>query len=409
MGNLKGKNMKSTIADRISLIHPSAIRSVQKKILAKKGVISFAAGLPDAELFPVEAFQKATNKVFDKNGKQAMQYGMSQGFIPLIEMLVKRMEIKQRIKTTTKNVVISTGAQQGLFLAAMALLNEGDTVVAENPSYLGAFNEFRGFGAKFCGIDVDEHGMDLQQLEERLQNEKSIKLIYVIPNYQNPTGKSWSQQRRKDFMKLVSKYDIYVIEDDPYGELCFDNDLQMPLKSMDTKGQVIYLGSFSKILSPGLRVGWICSNDEISEKMELLKQGIDLQSSEFIQHQVYCLLQEMNLEQHLSDVNKVYSEKCKLLLQKLSEINVEGLNFTKPTGGMFVWIELPYYMNSSELIDDAIDAGVAFIPGQYFFVDENRTNTLRLNFTTVNQEQIIKGVSILKNLLEKIAGDHHGR
>ena len=398
--------MKNAVADRISLIHPSAIRSVQKKIAAKEGVISFAAGLPAADLFPVEEFHRATDKVFEKEGRKAMQYGMSQGFMPLIKELVKRMEVKQHIKSEPADIVISTGSQQGLFLSAMALLNEGDTAVAENPSYLGAFNAFRGFGAKFCGVDVDDEGMDLKQLEENLEKDKTIKLIYVIPNYQNPTGKSWSQQRRQDFMALVSKYPIYVVEDDPYGELCFDNNLQMPLKSMDTKGQVIYLGSFSKILSPGLRVAWICSNNDIAEKMELLKQGIDLQSSEFTQHQVYRLLKEINIDDHIDKVNKVYGKKCQLLLDKLSEINVAGLTYTKPTGGMFVWLELPDYMNSSELIDAAIDAGVAFIPGQYFFVDENVTNTIRLNFTTVDEAQIIKGAEILKNFLEKIEADH---
>lgn len=391
--------MENAIADRISLIHPSAIRSVQKKIAAKQGVISFAAGLPAADLFPVEDFHRATNKVFENNGQQAMQYGMSQGFMPLIEMLVERMAAKQKIQTTPANVVISTGAQQGLFLSAMALLNEGDTVVAENPSYLGAFNAFRGFGAKFCGVDVDDEGLDLKQLKHALDTDESIKLIYVIPNYQNPTGKSWSQQRRKDFMALVSNYPVYIVEDDPYGELCFDNNPLMPLKSLDEKGQVIYLGSFSKVLSPGLRVAWVCANGDIAEKMELLKQAIDLQSSEFTQHQVYSLLTEINIDDHIEKINKVYGRKCQLLLEKLSEFNVKGLNYSQPTGGMFVWLELPKYMDSNQLIDDAIDAGVAFIPGQSFFVGDNVKNTIRLSFTTVSAAGIIKGMDILKDVL----------
>lgn len=392
--------MNNLVADRISLIHPSAIRAVQKKIMAKEGVISFAAGLPAADLFPVQAFQHATNTVFDQQGCKAMQYGMSQGYMPLIQALVKRMEIKQQIKSDASEVVISTGSQQGLFLSAMALLNEGDTVIAENPSYLGAFNAFRGFGAKFFGIDVDEEGMDLALLENKLDTDNSIKVIYVIPNYQNPTGKSWSQQRRKNFMDLVSRYPVMVIEDDPYGELCFDGNLQLPLKSMDTKGQVIYLGSLSKVLSPGLRVAWICSTPEMAQTMELLKQGIDLQSSEFTQHQVHRLLTEMNIDDHIARVSQVYGQKCRLLIEKLSEINVKGLKYTEPTGGMFVWVELPEYMNSSELIDAAIDAGVAYIPGQYFYVEENVTHTLRLNFTTVSDDQIIKGAEILKQFLQ---------
>lgn len=398
--------MKQVVADRINLIHPSAIRSVQKKIAAKDGVVSFAAGLPAADLFPVEEFRKATDKVFEVNGTKAMQYGMSQGYMPLIEKLVERMKEKNSIESDPSQIIISTGSQQGLFLSAMTILNSGDTVVAENPSYLGAFNAFRGFGAKFCGVDVDDEGMELTQLEENLKKDKSIKLIYVIPNYQNPTGKSWSEKRRHDFMDLVSQYPVYIVEDDPYGELCFDGNIQKPLKSMDKNNQVIYLGSFSKILSPGLRVAWVCSNTEIAQKMELLKQGIDLQSSEFTQHQVYNFLNEINIDNHIKKINKAYGSKCKLLLEKLSAIEIEGLNYTKPTGGMFVWLELPTYMNSSELIDDAIEAGVAFIPGQYFFVDENITNTVRLNFTTVSEENIIKGSKILKDFLLNIEAKH---
>jgi 2-aminoadipate transaminase len=398
--------MKQIVADRIDLIHPSAIRSVQKKIAAKDGVVSFAAGLPAADLFPVEEFRKATDKVFEVNGTKAMQYGMSQGYMPLIEKLVERMKKNNSIESDPSQVIISTGSQQGLFLSAMTLLNSGDTVVAENPSYLGAFNAFRGFGAQFCGVDVDDEGMELAQLEENLKNDKSIKLIYVIPNYQNPTGKSWSEKRRHDFMDLVSQYPVYVVEDDPYGDLCFDGNIQKPLKSMDKNNQVIYLGSFSKILSPGLRVAWVCSNTEIAQKMELLKQGIDLQSSEFTQHQVYNFLNEINIDDHIKKINKAYGSKCKLLLEKLSEIDIEGLKYTKPTGGMFVWLELPSYMNSSELIDDAINAGVAFIPGQYFFVDENITNTVRLNFTTVSEDDIIKGSKILKDFLKSVEAKH---
>jgi 2-aminoadipate transaminase len=398
--------MKQIVADRIDLIHPSAIRSVQKKIAAKDGVVSFAAGLPAADLFPVEEFRKATDKVFEVNGTKAMQYGMSQGYMPLIEKLVERMKKNNSIESDPSQVIISTGSQQGLFLSAMTLLNSGDTVVAENPSYLGAFNAFRGFGAQFCGVDVDDEGMELAQLEENLKNDKSIKLIYVIPNYQNPTGKSWSEKRRHDFMDLVSQYPVYVVEDDPYGDLCFDGNIQKPLKSMDKNNQVIYLGSFSKILSPGLRVAWVCSNTEIAQKMELLKQGIDLQSSEFTQHQVYNFLNEINIDDHIKKINKAYGSKCKLLLEKLSKIDIEGLKYTKPTGGMFVWLELPSYMNSSELIDDAINAGVAFIPGQYFFVDENITNTVRLNFTTVSEDDIIKGSKILKDFLKSVEAKH---
>ena len=201
-------------------------------------------------------------------------------------------------------------------------------------------------------------------------------------------------------MTLIAKYPVYVIEDDPYGELCFDDNPQMPLKSIDQKDQVVYLGSFSKTLSPGLRVAWACSNNEISQTMELLKQGIDLQSSEFTQHQVYSLLNETNFDDHINKISQVYGQKCQLMLEKLGEIKIEGFTYTKPTGGMFVWLELPSNINSNELIDTAIDAGVAYIPGQYFFLDENITNTIRLSFTTLSEEDILRGLDILKGVLE---------
>jgi 2-aminoadipate transaminase len=394
--------MEKKLAERLGSIHASAIRGVQKKIAAKEGVISFAAGLPAADLFPVDDFRAATATVFEQSGGQAMQYGMTLGYQPLIDLLVERMQETENIEADAAEIIVTTGSQQGLFLSAMTLIDEGDYVVAENPSYLGAFNACRAFGAKFCGVDVDDEGIDLEQLKAQLESNPKMKLLYVIPNYQNPTGKSWSEQRRKDFMALVANYSVYVIEDNPYGEVCFDGNSFSTLKSLDTRGQVIYLGSFSKILSPGLRVAWVCADSEIIEKMELVKQGVDLQSSEFTQHQVYAFIKEGKLQPHIEKINAVYGKKCALMLQELKKIDIEGFKISEPTGGMFIWAELPEYMDSDQLVDAAIDYGVAYIPGKYFFVDENVNNSIRLNFTTVSEEQIVSGVKLFKDFLHTV-------
>ncbi|MEG0779197.1 MAG: PLP-dependent aminotransferase family protein [Oscillospiraceae bacterium] len=386
---------------RMDRVKASAIRAVQKRIASKQGVISFAAGLPDPDLFPMADMTAATDKLMAEQGKAALQYGMTKGYGPLLDLLVKRMLEKEGVTCTAENIAVTTGSQQGLALAGMMFIDEGDIVVAENPSYLGGINACRPYGPTFMGVDTDDDGMVIADLERVLQENPRVKLIYVIPNFQNPTGKAWTLERRQQFMEVVSHYDVIVLEDNPYGEIRFKGAHIPCLKTMDKKGQVMYLGSFSKILSPGLRVAWICASPEIATMAERLKEGLDLQCSQFSQMQVAAYLQDYDIEAHITEIQAAYKHRCDLMLETIEKTFPASVKYTRPEGGMFVWLELPADLDADGLLDEAIDAGVAYIPGEFFYANEGCKNTVRLNFTMVDDKQIVDGITILAGVLKK--------
>ncbi|MEG1682420.1 MAG: PLP-dependent aminotransferase family protein [Oscillospiraceae bacterium] len=386
---------------RMDRVKASAIRAVQKRIASKQGVISFAAGLPDPDLFPMADMTAATDKLMAEQGKAALQYGMTKGYGPLLDLLVKRMLEKEGVTCTAENIAVTTGSQQGLALAGMMFIDEGDIVVAENPSYLGGINACRPYGPTFMGVDTDDDGMVIADLERVLQENPRVKLIYVIPNFQNPTGKAWTLERRQQFMEVVSHYDVIVLEDNPYGEIRFKGAHIPCLKTMDKKGQVMYLGSFSKILSPGLRVAWICASPEIATMAERLKEGLDLQCSQFSQMQVAAYLRDYDIEAHITEIQAAYKHRCDLMLETIEKTFPASVKYTRPEGGMFVWLELPADLDADGLLDEAIDAGVAYIPGEFFYANEGCKNTVRLNFTMVDDKQIVDGITILAGVLKK--------
>lgn len=393
-------------ADRMNKVKASGIRSVQKKISGKKDVISFAAGLPDSRLFPLEELRETTDRILKENGEAALQYGMTKGYQPLIQMLAERMKEREGVVCGPENIIITTGSQQGLGMSAMALVNEGDIVLAENPTYLGAINACRPYGCSFMGVDTDDEGMDIEDLKKKLKENPQISLIYVIPNFQNPTGKSWSLERRKAFIEAISDYDLVVVEDNPYGDLRFSGDNLPSLKALDTQDKVIYLGSFSKILCPGLRVAWVCAKADIVEKLELLKQGIDLQSNELAQIQVYTYMKNYDMEEHIRKIREIYRQRCSFMLSQMEAELKEMLNFTRPDGGMFIWGELKSGADATTLLDEAVREGIAYIPGEYFYANEEdaRKNTMRLNFTLLDESQILEGIKRMKNVLRKTGG-----
>ena len=390
-------------ADRMKMIKASGIRSVQKKIAGKVNVVSFAAGLPDGSLFPINELRMLTDQILKDNGEAALQYGMTKGYQPLIELISDRMNVKENVLCDPENIIITTGSQQGLAMSAMAFVDEGDIVLAENPTYLGGINACRPYGCSFMGVDTDRDGIVIEDLKNKLEKHPQISMIYVIPNFQNPTGKSWSLERRKAFMEAIKDYDIVVVEDNPYGELRFSGEDLPSLKALDTQGKVIYLGSFSKILCPGLRVAWICAEKDIIEKFELLKQGIDLQSNELAQMQVYSYMKNCDIEEHIVHIREVYKTRCYYMLSEVEKNLGNLMNFTKPDGGMFIWGELKEDQDAGMLLDEAIREGVAYIPGEYFYANEesSRKNTMRLNFTLLNKDQISIGVKRLKKVIEK--------
>lgn len=388
---------------RMDRAKPSAIRSVQKRIASKPGVISFAAGLPDPALFPMEDLKKATMEMMERRGEQALQYGLSKGNPELLKLLVERMQKKEGVDTSVENIVITTGSQQGLAITAMLFLDEGDIVVAENPSYLGGINACRPYGCSFLGVDTDEDGIVIEDLERVLSENPKVKMLYVIPNFQNPTGRAWTLERRKHFMEVINRYDVVVVEDNPYGEIRFKGEHIPCLKSMDTLGKVIYLGSCSKILCPGLRVAWVCASAEYAQMYERMKESLDLQCNEFAQLQVVEYMRNYDVEAHILKIQAAYQKKCDLMLSKMEETFPSTVKFTRPEGGMFIWVELPEGLDADAILDEAIDIGVAYIPGEFFYANEGAKNTIRLNFTTVSEEQIEKGIALLAEVFCKYA------
>ena len=386
---------------RLERLKPSAIRAVQKKISAKGNVISFAAGLPDPDYFPVEDLKKATINMIDKNGTAAFQYGMTRGYGPLIEKIALRLKEKEEIDTTEENIIITTGSQQGLALAAMLFLDEGDIMVSENPSYLGAINAARPYGTDFIGVDTDDEGMDVEKLRKTLENNPTVKLVYVIPDFQNPTGKAWSLERRKDFMKVIRDFDVMVVEDNPYGEIRFQGDKIPSLKALDETNQVIYLGSFSKILSPGIRLAYMCADKDVITKAETIKEGWDLQCNQFTQLMVLEYLNNFDIDAHVNRIRETYRARCNKMLEGIEKEFPKNIKYTRPDGGMFIWAELPNNLSADEILDKALDNGVAYVPGASFFTDPGHCNTLRLNYTTVSEKEIEDGIKLLGQVLRE--------
>lgn len=393
-----------SFSKRMSRIKPSGIRAVQKRIAGKSDMISFAAGLPDPALYPLEDLRKAADTMLEKEGATAFAYGLTKGYGPLLDYLTDRMNNREHVECTKENICILSGSQQGLGLAAMTFLDEGDVVITENPSYLGAINAFRPYGAEFVGVDTDDDGIVIEDLERALEENPKTKLIYVIPNFQNPTGKAWTLERRERFMEVVSKYDVAVVEDNPYGDLRFKGEPLPHLRALDKKGQVIYLGSFSKILSPGMRVAWTCASKEVATAFESLKETNDLQSPELTQMLTYYYLKMFDLEKHIEEIQVVYKERCELMVEMIQKYFPAEIKYTDPEGGMFLWLELPEDLDSDVILDDALAAGIAYIPGESFFSFDGVKNTIRMNFTMVKDDQIRDGIRILGDVFRKHIG-----
>ena len=387
-------------ASRMDALKPSDIREAMKMIAANPGTISFAGGLPDPNLFPAEAMKASTDKILTENPNAALQYGLTLGRVSLREKIVGLME-REGVKTTVDNIAITTGSQQAITVAAMLLLEEDSVIITENPSYLGAFAAFKPFATNYVGVNGDEEGMLMDELEETLKNTPKAKMIYVIPNFQNPTGRTWSLERRKKLLELATKYDLPILEDNAYGEVRFEGERVPSIKSMDIEGRVIYLGSFSKILSPGLRVGWACADKEVILKYELVKNGLDLQSAELAQMQVDGFLDENDLDDHIAKINKVYKERRDLMIKTIDEEFPKEAKYFYPEGGMFVWVNLPSHVNTRELLVKAIEKRVGFVPGGSFYPKGDCESSMRLNFSTMENDKIVEGIKILGSILKE--------
>lgn len=385
-------------ASRMNLLKGSAIRELLK-LAGRPEVMSFAGGMPAPELFPVEQVMEASMAVLKESGRVALQYSSTEGFPRLRQQIADRMLAKNNIKTDADHILITSGSQQGLDFSARVFLNPGDVVLLESPSYLGAVNAFKAAEPTFIEVPTDDGGMIMEELEKILATTENVKMIYVIPDFQNPTGRTWDLDRRHKFMEIVNRYEIPVVEDNPYGELRFEGEYMPALKSLDTKGLVVYLGTFSKILAPGYRLGWVCAEDEILAKYNFMEQAASLQASTIGQMETAKWIDMFDLDAHVNKIREVYRKRRDVMMETLHRELPEGCACTDPVGGLFTWVVLPESFNSEEKMKDlqmkCLEKNVAFVAGGSFFPNGGHENTLRLNYSCMPEEKIVKGITIL--------------
>lgn len=390
--------MSLRYAKRMDNIKASEIRELLK-LTQKPEVISFAGGLPAPELFPVEELKKISLDVLEENGAQALQYGPTEGYQPLREQIAERMK-KVDVDASADNILVLSGSQQGLDFSGKIFLNPGDIVLCESPTYLGAINAFKAYEPKFIEVPTDEHGMVMEDLEDILENNENVKFVYVIPDFQNPSGRTWSLERRKKLVELANKYNIAIVEDNPYGELRYEGEFLPAVKHFDTEGRVIFLGTFSKIFCPGLRLGWACADGEVLNKYILAKQGSDLQASTISQMQVSKFFEEYDIDAHIEKLRALYKKRKNLMIDTMKEEFPEGVTFTNPEGGLFTWAVLPENINARELAVKALEENVAFVPGGSFFPNGGNENTFRLNYSNMTEDKIVEGIKRLANAIK---------
>ena len=393
--------MDYTISNRMSHLRGSAIREIFK-YAADPAVISLAGGNPNPELFPGEALADIAAEMLRNQPVTALQYGITEGYTPLREAIRERLARVERIGTEGDDVIVTSGGQQGIELATKCLINEGDTVIVEEPSFIGATNAFRSYGAHLAGVPVREDGMDLDELERVIAQNKNVKLIYTIPTFQNPMGVTMSVDKRRRLYQIALKNNLLILEDNPYGELTFDGVKVPTIKSMDTEGIVLYSGSFSKILAPGLRLGFMCAPRAIVQKMVVAKQISDVHTPMLTQLVATEYIKRYDLDALIGRMRQNYAHKCKTMLDAMDEFFPADVSYTRPGGGLFIWCDLGHGLDTLALSKQAIEQKVVYVPGNTFMVDMDRpTSALRLNYSTMSDEKIVEGIRRLGLVFDK--------
>jgi len=392
--------VKFKLAERMEHLKTSEIRELLK-LTEQPDLISFAGGLPAPELFPIEEIKLISLKVLSNEGTNALQYGPTEGYTPLRKLIAEQRMKAVGVNTTFENILITSGSQQGLDFTGKIFLNKDDVVICESPSYLGAINAFKAYMPKFVEIPMDDNGMIIDELEKALKKFPNAKFIYTIPDFQNPTGKTLSYERRIKMLELAEKYNIPIIEDSPYSELRFEGETIPSIKSLDKKGLVIYLGTFSKTFCPGLRLGWICAEPEILSKYIIVKQSADLQTSSISQREAAAFMQTYNLNEHIDKIRAIYKRRRDLMIEMIKQEFPNNVKYTLPQGGLFIWVTLPENVDATELLKIAIENKVAFVPGNSFFPNGGHTNHFRLNFSNMTENKIIEGIKRLGKILKE--------
>lgn len=392
------------LSRRTGRMKASEIRELLKYASAP-GVISFGGGLPNPDTFPVDGLVKISEKVLRERGESALQYGTTEGADVLREAIAKRMGERRGMKIDKSNVTIMSGSQQALDLLAKLFLEPGKTAIVEAPTYLAALSAFRPYEGDMRGVKMDDEGMDTQLLEEtmkKLREEgKTVPFIYTIPTFQNPSGVTMSLERRKHLLEIAEDFDVFVVEDDPYGELRYAGKDIPTLKGLDREGRVIYFGTISKILAPGLRTGWVIADKEVIWRFVIAKQATDLCTNTLAQHIIAEAFDSGLVERHIPEIKKLYAHKRDLMLDMLEDKMPEGVRWTKPEGGMFLWVWVPEKVNTMKMFPRAIDNGIAYVVGEAFYPDRSVTNAMRLNFTYSSDEEIKEGTDRLAKTIRE--------
>ncbi len=394
--------MDYRISEKMKSLKPSAIREIFKS-LSDPTIISFAAGNPAPESFPVEDLAKISADIFREEAATALQYGITEGYVPLREDVKARLSSRFGIDTDNNMTIITSGGQQGIELLTKVMCDEGDTVICENPSFIGALNAFRSNGCNTVGVPLVDGGIDLEALESTLKMTPRAKILYLIPTFQNPAGTCMSLEKRKAVLELAKKYNVIILEDNPYGELRFAGEEIPTIKSLDKDGIVVYSGSYSKVLSAGMRIGFICGPETVVTKMVVAKQVEDVHTNLFFQMLCHRYISECDIDKHIAGIRALYKRKCELMLSELDKKMPDCVKYTRPEGGLFLWCTLPDNIDQGAFIKTAMTKKVAVVPGQAFNCDtEAPSKCFRLNYSTPSDEQIITGIGYLADAVKSM-------
>lgn len=397
-------NMEAKFSDKVKHLEASAIREIFK-ILAKPGIISFAGGAPAPELFPKKELAEIAKDVLENQGEVALQYGVTEGYTPLVEWVRNRLKA-QGVGSDIDEVIITSGGQQGIDLAAKSLLNAGDGVVCEEPSFIGGLNAYRSNNAEIYGVPVESDGLNTDKLEELLKQHSNIKILYTIATFQNPSGITMSLEKRKKVLELAEKYDFIIFEDNPYGELRFAGEDVPTMKYMDTAGRVVYFGSFSKILSPGMRLGFSCAHKALTERMVICKQVQDVHTNVLSQMIAYEFVTRYDIDAHIAKLREVYGRRCKLMMECMDKYFPKSVTHTCPEGGLFLFCTMPDGFDSKKVMEKVLEQGVAFVPGATTMIDDKKTySTFRMNYSNSSEELIEEGIKKMGAVLKEIVGE----
>lgn len=389
---------KPAFSKRCDTLPSSFIRDILK-VTSQKNVISFAGGLPDSELFPSEELEESARAVFQKYGSKILQYSESEGLKELRAWVCDFYEKRYQLSIRPEQVLITNGSQQALDLIGKAFIDTGDQVILEQPSYLGAIQAFMAYEPEILPVPIHQDGLNIDCLEELLRVHKP-KLLYLVSNFQNPSGCTLSMEKRRQLADLAEEYNLTIVEDDPYGMLRYEGNDLPPLRYYSS--QSILCGSFSKIMAPGLRIGWVIAEEAVIQKLLILKQAADLHSNNLSQYIANHYLRHYNLQAHIDNLRNHYGKKCQMMYEAFKGALPSTCRVHKAEGGMFLWIELPEYMDAEELLQETIQENVIFVPGKYFFTNGKGHNTLRVNFTNSSEASIHQGVAVIATGVKRL-------